>query len=99
MDIEYEALGDPSRPAMLLIMGLGAQLIHWPDTFCQGLVERGFHVVRFDNRDSGLSTSLKAWGRPDLADVVGQVMRGRARRRALPAGRHGGGCRRIARRP
>jgi pimeloyl-ACP methyl ester carboxylesterase len=58
IDIEYEALGDRSDPAMLLIMGLGAQLIHWPDAFCRGLAERGFHVVRFDNRDSGLSTSL-----------------------------------------
>jgi pimeloyl-ACP methyl ester carboxylesterase len=76
IDIEYEVLGDPSRPAMLLIMGLGAQLIHWPDAFCRGLVERGFHVVRFDNRDSGLSTSLASWGRPDLSSVVGQVMRG-----------------------
>jgi hypothetical protein len=37
MDIEYEALGDPSHPAMLLVMGLGAQLIHWPEAFCRGL--------------------------------------------------------------
>lgn len=76
VDIEYEVLGEPSRPAMLLIMGLGAQLIHWPDAFCLGLVAQGFHVVRFDNRDSGLSTSLGSWGRPDLSSVVGQVMRG-----------------------
>ena len=76
IDIEYETLGDPSQPAMLLIMGLGAQLIHWPDAFCRGLAARGFRVVRFDNRDSGLSTSRASWGRPDLAAVVGQVMRG-----------------------
>ena len=76
IDLEYETLGDPGHPTMLLIMGLGAQLIHWPDAFCRGLVARGFHVVRFDNRDSGLSTSLDSWGRPDLAAVVGQVMRG-----------------------
>ena len=82
IEIEYEALGAPSHPAMLLIMGLGAQLIHWPDAFCQGLVAHGFHVVRFDNRDSGLSTSREAWGRPDLAAVVTQVMSGE--RAAVP---------------
>src|SRR5262245_64381353 len=76
IEIEYEAVGDPSHPAMLLIMGLGAQLIYWPDAFCQGLAARGFRVVRFDNRDSGLSTSLDSWGRPDLSTVVGQIMRG-----------------------
>lgn len=76
IDIEYETLGQPSRPTMLLIAGLGAQLIHWPDVFCQGLASRGFFVVRFDNRDSGLSSSLASWGRPDLSAVVGQVMRG-----------------------
>jgi pimeloyl-ACP methyl ester carboxylesterase len=76
IDIEYETLGEPARPTLLLIMGLGAQLIHWPDAFCQGLAVRGFCVVRFDNRDSGLSTSLDSWGRPDLATVVGQIMRG-----------------------
>src|SRR6186713_2913085 len=76
IDIEYEAIGERSHPALLLIMGLGAQLIHWPDAFCQGLAARGFHVVRFDNRDSGLSTSRASWGRPDLAVVVRQVMMG-----------------------
>lgn len=76
IEIEYETLGDPAQPAMLLIMGLGAQLIHWPDAFCQGLAGRGFYVVRFDNRDSGLSTYMSAAGRPDLAAVVGQVMMG-----------------------
>jgi pimeloyl-ACP methyl ester carboxylesterase len=76
IDIEYETLGDRSHPAMLMIMGLGAQLVHWPDTFCQGLAERGFHVVRFDNRDSGLSTKFTSAGRPDLSAVVTQVMMG-----------------------
>jgi pimeloyl-ACP methyl ester carboxylesterase len=76
IDIEYETLGEPSHPTVLLIMGLGAQLIHWPDVFCQGLAAHGFHVVRFDNRDSGLSTSRESWGRPDLATVVTQVMSG-----------------------
>ena len=56
--LEYESLGDESAPVMLLIMGLGMQLVSWPDPFCQLLVQRGFRVVRFDNRDCGLSTKL-----------------------------------------
>ena len=55
LHIEYESLGDPSHPAIVLIMGLGMQLTAWPDSFCRELVERGYRVVRFDNRDCGLS--------------------------------------------
>ena len=58
----HERFGDPADPPILLIMGLGTQMIAWHDDFCAGLVERGFHVVRFDNRDIGRSTRLK--GRP-----------------------------------
>jgi len=50
LDIAYERLGDPSHPPVLLIMGLSAQLIAWPDGFCDELVQRGLHVIRFDNR-------------------------------------------------
>ncbi|MBI5107394.1 MAG: alpha/beta fold hydrolase [Rhodocyclales bacterium] len=53
--IEYESLGDPAHPAIVLIMGLGMQLLAWPDNFCNALVARGFRVIRFDNRDVGLS--------------------------------------------
>jgi len=56
IEICYETFGDPEDPTLLLIMGLGAQMIAWPQPFCEGLVDRGFHVVRFDNRDVGLST-------------------------------------------
>lgn len=55
MHIEYESLGDPTHPAIVLVMGLGMQLTGWPDDFCQGLVARGYRVVRLDNRDCGLS--------------------------------------------
>ena len=55
LHIEYESLGDPSHPAIVLIMGLGMQLMAWPDTFCQQLVARGYRALRFDNRDCGLS--------------------------------------------
>lgn len=55
LHLEYDTLGNPEHPPIVLIMGLGMQLITWPELFCQGLVERGFFVVRFDNRDAGLS--------------------------------------------
>jgi pimeloyl-ACP methyl ester carboxylesterase len=54
----YEEFGDPSDPPMLLIMGLATQMIGWHEDFCRELAERGFHVVRFDNRDVGRSTHL-----------------------------------------
>lgn len=52
----HQSFGDPDDPAVLLIMGLGVQMIAWPDEFCEGLAGRGFHAVRFDNRDAGRST-------------------------------------------
>lgn len=58
LDIYYEDLGDPQDPAVLLIMGLGAQLLLWRDGFCEKLIERGLRVIRFDNRDVGLSSKL-----------------------------------------
>jgi pimeloyl-ACP methyl ester carboxylesterase len=51
-------MGEATNPAILLIQGFGAQLINWPDQFCQMLVDQGFYVIRFDNRDCGLSTKL-----------------------------------------
>jgi len=62
----YETFGDPADPTLLLIMGLGGQLIDWPDGMCELFAARGFHVVRYDNRDVGLSTHL-----PDSVDVLG----------------------------
>ena len=67
IEIEYESIGDPKAPPMLMIMGLGAQLTTWDDGFCQALAERGFHVVRYDNRDAGLSTKMDAAGPADIA--------------------------------
>lgn len=66
MEIEYDTFGDPKAPALLLIMGLGAQMISWDEEFCQAIADRGFHVIRFDNRDVGLSTKLEDAGEPDL---------------------------------
>lgn len=58
IDICYEAFGDPNAEPMLLIMGLGAQMIHWDDEFCRQLSARGFRVIRFDNRDIGKSSRM-----------------------------------------
>jgi pimeloyl-ACP methyl ester carboxylesterase len=58
----YDTFGSESDPPMLLIMGLGTQMIGWPDDFCAQLADRGFYVVRFDNRDCGHSTRIH--GRP-----------------------------------
>ena len=68
--IEYEAFGDAGAPAILLIMGLGMQLIAWPDAFCGRLAAAGFRVVRFDNRDAGLSQKFAEAGIPHVGRVV-----------------------------
>lgn len=59
-EIEYETFGDPADPALLLVMGLGAQKLSWDERLCESLVDRGFFVIRFDNRDAGLSTKIEA---------------------------------------
>jgi len=64
IDIEYVTGGDPADPALLLVMGLGAQLIAWPELFVEQLTACGFFTIRFDNRDSGLSTKFE--GTPDF---------------------------------
>jgi pimeloyl-ACP methyl ester carboxylesterase len=58
IDICYEIFGDANAEPMLLIMGLGAQMVIWDDAFCEKLAARGFRVIRFDNRDIGQSTKL-----------------------------------------
>ncbi|BBY28229.1 alpha/beta fold hydrolase [Mycolicibacterium sediminis] len=73
VDLYYEDLGDPSRPAVVLVMGVGAQLPMWPDGFCDLLVRRGFRVIRFDHRDIGLSTKLT--GRRADGSVYARVAR------------------------
>jgi pimeloyl-ACP methyl ester carboxylesterase len=67
IEIEYETFGDPAAPPLLLIAGLGAQMTTWEDAFCEQLAGRGFQVIRFDNRDSGLSTLIEESGYPDIA--------------------------------
>ncbi len=75
IQIEYETTGPQDGRPLLLIMGLGAQLIHWPEELCDLLAESGHFVIRYDNRDSGLSTSLDH--RPsNLTGVLGAVFGG-----------------------
>ena len=67
ISIAYETAGDPKGVPLLLILGLGMQLMSWPDDLVEGLVDLGFYVVRFDNRDSGLSEKFDHAGKPSLA--------------------------------
>ncbi|MFF2379188.1 alpha/beta fold hydrolase [Streptomyces sp. NPDC058108] len=58
VSLAYETFGDPADPAVLLVMGFGAQMIAWHEDFCRALADRGRHVIRYDNRDCGLSTTF-----------------------------------------
>jgi len=69
LQLSYETFGSPKDPALLLIMGLGGQLVQWPDVFCQALAKGGYYVVRYDNRDIGLSDKLDHLGKPDLLRI------------------------------
>jgi pimeloyl-ACP methyl ester carboxylesterase len=66
IQIEYESFGSADAPVIVLIMGLGMQLTGWPDLFCQKLAAAGFRVLRFDNRDIGLSTHFDERGVPNM---------------------------------
>ncbi|MFW9829371.1 MAG: alpha/beta fold hydrolase [Candidatus Thorarchaeota archaeon] len=76
IEIEYDTLGDPSSRPLLLIMGLGAQMIRWEEELCEKFVERGFYVIRFDNRDIGLSTKFDEAGEPDIMKLYMQLTKG-----------------------
>ncbi|MFX1378890.1 MAG: alpha/beta fold hydrolase [Promethearchaeota archaeon] len=76
IEIEYDTFGDPASKPLLLIMGLGAQMIRWDVEMCEKLVEHGFYVIRFDNRDVGLSTKFDEAGEPDLMKLLMTVQSG-----------------------
>ena len=77
LTFEYETYGDPAAPPLLLIMGLGAQLTLWPIELVEALVARGYRVIRYDNRDIGLSSKFTAAGVPDLPAVMMALMSGK----------------------
>ena len=76
IELCWDSFGDPQAPPLLLIMGLAAQMIAWDDEFCTQLAGRGYRVVRFDNRDIGLSTRFDAAGLPDVAAAFMAAMHG-----------------------
>jgi len=77
IQIAYEVFGREGDPAILLIAGFGTQMIRWTDPFCIELASRGYRVIRFDNRDAGLSTHLAQLAPPDFGALVATLMSGR----------------------
>ena len=71
VDLCWDELGDPDGEPMVMVMGLGTQLIHWHPDFCAELGERGYRVIRFDNRDAGLSTSFEGAPPARMAAMFG----------------------------
>ena len=77
IELCYDTFGDRAAPPMVLIMGLAAQMIAWDDDFCGELASRGYWVVRFDNRDIGLSTKFAQHGVPDVMAMLGMLLQGK----------------------
>lgn len=76
VELEYEAFGPADGPPVLLVMGVGAQLIHWPLGFVELLAGHGLRVIRFDNRDSGLSSQLEHFGVPPVKRTLMRALIG-----------------------
>jgi pimeloyl-ACP methyl ester carboxylesterase len=76
IQIEYDTFGKSSHPALLLIIGLGSQLIHWQDEFCQKIAHNGFYVIRYDNRDSGLSTKFEGLSSEEIMEKIKALFSG-----------------------
>jgi pimeloyl-ACP methyl ester carboxylesterase len=70
IEIVFDTFGDPNMSPILLIMGLGAQMIDWKDDFCERLASRGYWVIRYDNRDAGLSTKFDDAGVPNMMQML-----------------------------
>ncbi|MCU5775267.1 alpha/beta fold hydrolase [Erwiniaceae bacterium BAC15a-03b] len=75
--LSYDSFGDEDAAVILLISGLGAQMIRWTDSFCQHLVAEGFRVIRFDNRDAGLSTHFTTSPSADFVALANAIAAGR----------------------
>jgi pimeloyl-ACP methyl ester carboxylesterase len=70
LELCYETFGDPGDPALLLIMGLGTQMVGWPEGFCRALADRGLYVIRYDNRDIGRSTRMRQFPPPTMRQLL-----------------------------
>lgn len=80
IDLACDSFGEPDAPPLLLIMGLGCQMIAWDERFCARLAACGYRVLRFDNRDIGHSTRLEHLGVPDVAAIIGALWQGQPAR-------------------
>jgi pimeloyl-ACP methyl ester carboxylesterase len=78
IEIEYDTFGEPKDRPLILVMGLSCQLVAWPDNFCEKLVTKGHFVIRFDNRDVGLSSKLDDLGVPDIFEIFAAAQEGKA---------------------
>lgn len=78
IEIAYDTFGDPHAPSLLLISGLGGQMINWDEEFCTQFALRGYRIIRFDNRDVGLSTRFDHEGIPDIAELTAAQQLGEA---------------------
>jgi pimeloyl-ACP methyl ester carboxylesterase len=76
IQIEYETFGEPDSPALLLIIGIIGQLTYWDEKLCQQLAQQGHYVIRFDNRDAGLSSKIEEVGVPDIMQTIKMQMKG-----------------------
>jgi pimeloyl-ACP methyl ester carboxylesterase len=70
IELAYETFGDPGDPPVVLVMGLGTQMLAWPDALCEQIAAGGRYVIRYDNRDVGLSTHLHGTRAPDVKDIL-----------------------------
>ncbi len=76
IQLEYDTFGNAANPPLLLVMGLGAQMIAWDEEFCALLAAAGHYVVRFDNRDVGLSTKIESGGVPNVPAMLEARLKG-----------------------
>jgi pimeloyl-ACP methyl ester carboxylesterase len=76
IEIAYETFGQPDGKPLLLINGLSYQMVRWPEEFCRSLAERGHYLIRFDNRDVGLSTHFESDGAPNIVEIYKKIVAG-----------------------
>ena len=89
--LAYDTFGNPADPPLLLVMGLGMQMLAWDELFCEHLATKGYRVIRFDNRDIGRSSILDAAGTPSIWQIMSAGLFHRAFISPVPA--EGYGCR------
>lgn len=77
INLEYDTFGEESNRPLLLVMGLGAQMIHWDEDFCDMLADAGHFVIRYDNRDIGLSEKMGQFSIPDMAQMMADFLEGK----------------------